>query len=185
MIALSIYKQLNSTIAAGAGDGRRVASKCLEQIKAASLPVLVQLDFSRIDMATASFLREAVLGVRWVVAEEQIAVVVGGANEQILDDLREVLLARSEVLPILKPIGQIIVLGELDPTLRRVLDLVDKHGPISAPELYEAHPEQGIRGPSAWNNRLASLLDMGLLLKRREGRSNKFISLRRYLHHGP
>lgn len=184
MIVLSVFNLLGSKIAASAGDGRQIASKFIEQVRAASLPPLVQIDFSRIDIATASFLREAVLGARRGLADETVAIVVSGANGQILDDLREVLLARDEVLPILKADGRIEILGELDPTLYRVLKLVDEFGPISAPELHREHPDEGVSGPSGWNNRLTSLQDMDLVIMSREGRSNKYSSLRRYICDG-
>jgi hypothetical protein len=69
-------------------------------------------------------------------------------------------------------VSEAMILGELDAGHRTAFDLVTSLRSASAPDL--AARGDATVGPTAWNNRLASLAARGLLVERRMGKSKLF-----------
>lgn len=179
MIRLRIRNFASSGVLSGATSGRTMASKLSAAVADHGSSGSVVLDFADVQVATASFLREAVLGFRHLVRHEYPCIAVTNLNADVLDDLQEILVARDEVLPALPGsegcIDEPIVLGELDRILRDTLDAVVRMGGATARTLADKFPDQKV-GVTAWNNRLASLADLGLVICEQRGRTKEYFS---------
>src|ERR1700683_1982526 len=80
-----------SCVLAGAPRGRRVLAQLLECVdREPETPEPVFLDFTDIDVATASFLREAVLGFKDSVRQrkQNLYPVVANLNDNLVDELK-------------------------------------------------------------------------------------------------
>jgi hypothetical protein len=70
------------------------------------------------------------------------------------------------------------LLGELDPKQRITFELVQKRGETDAGELMRAYGEkEKTKVQTAWNNRLASLAGLGLVIELSQGRTKRYRSL--------
>ena len=173
----------DSAVLAGALNGRATLNRLLaESTSEPSGPEPVFLDFSGIDVATASFLRESVLAFRDIVRgrRSQFYPVVANASEVVRDELMELLRPRGDVLMtcILSGGGAVVEaspMGELDPKQRLTFDLVHTHGETDAGALMREYGKsEGVRHTTAWNNRLASLAALGLVIEQSQGRAKRY-----------
>jgi len=141
------------------------------------------LDFDRVEVATASFLRETVIGFRDYVRQSlpNIYPVVANLLPVVAEELEFFVRARGDALWTCdldahdRVLGARLI-GDLDPAQRSTFDAVIEFGAITAPELAARFVSQGI-GPTAWNNRLSALATKGLLVERKQGKSKSFSPL--------
>jgi hypothetical protein len=172
-----------STVLAGALNGKTTLGRLMEAtVTEPGDPEPVFLDFSGVEVATASFLRESVLAFRDIVRRRRSAFypVIANANEAVRDELMELLRPRGDVLmactlgdggAVMEP----TLLGDLDPKQRVTFDLVREHGETDAGELMREYGKsEGLRHATAWNNRLASLAALGLVVELSEGRAKRY-----------
>ena len=167
---------MKSTLA-GSAMGRQM----LAQLIAMTDPItLGYIDFDGIDIATGSFLREAVLGFRDFSrnAIGTLYPVVANANAMIEEELAVYLKDRNDAIWACSLHSDDVasdphILGELDAAQMTTLKLISEHQPISAPELAELKPDEGI-GTTAWNNRLATLAAKGILIELKQGKTKMF-----------
>jgi len=174
-------------------DGRRVLSggmagrKLLTALIAATTPPdepsAAFLDFKGVQVATSSFLREAVIGFRDYARLSLVNVYPVAANLEpaVLEELEFFLRARNDVfwvcdLDAHEQVSGARLLGDLDPAQRTTFEAVRELGAVTAPELAARYPHQSI-GPTAWNNRLSGLAAKGLLVERRAGKTKSFSPL--------
>lgn len=143
-------------------------------------PTLAFLDFADVDIATGSFLREAVMGFRDFCrnATGMMYPVVSNANETIEEELATYLRGRNDAIWACSLDGNDKatnprILGELDSGQMGTIQLIAQHHPISAPELAKLRPDEKI-GATAWNNRLATLSAKGMLKEVRHGKTKLF-----------
>ena len=169
-----------SATLAGSAMGRQMLAKLIENTKPVALPVVALLDFDRVDIATGSFLREAVMGYRDFCrnAASTIYPVVANANAIIEEELSTYLRGRSDAIwacsiDVEGRAADPRILGELDTTQMNTIQLIEKHYPISAPELAKLHRGENI-GPTGWNNRLATLAAKGMLKEWKRGKTKLF-----------
>ena len=169
-----------STTLAGSAMGRQMLAALIEKTKPVEQPTVAFLDFSGVDIATGSYLREAVMGFRDFCrnAASTIYPVVANASSAIEEELGVYLRGRNDAIwaCILDPKGRAAdprILGELDTAQMNTIQLIGKHHPISAPELAKLRADDKI-GPTAWNNRLATLAAKGLLKEVRHGKTKLF-----------
>jgi hypothetical protein len=160
--------------------GRQMLAQLIAVTKPVIHPEIAYLDFGGIDIATGSFLREAVLGFRDFSRSTigTLYPVVANANTAIEEELSVYLKDRNDGIwaCVLLEDGTTAnphILGELDPVQLNTLQLILKHHPVSAPELARLRPDEGI-GTTAWNNRLATLAAKGILMEIRQGKSKLF-----------
>jgi len=165
---------------AGTAMGRQMLAKLIAETKPVTAPTLAYLDFSGVDIATGSFLREAVLGFRDFSrnAIGTLYPVLANANAVIEDELSVYLKGRNDAIwaCALSEDGAVLnphILGELDAAQMSTLQLIAEHKPISAPELAKLRPNEGI-GTTAWNNRLATLAAKGILMELKQGKTKMF-----------
>ena len=69
------------------------------------------------------------------------------------------------------------LLGDLEPKQRVTFDLVRKLGEADAGELMRSSNDSDDVGQTAWNNRLASLNRLGLLMETSHGRAKRYSPL--------
>jgi hypothetical protein len=173
-------------VLAGALSGRRVLAKLMERSSGEpEQPEPVFLDFKDVEVATASFLRESVLAFRDAVRRRRsnLYPVIANAGELVVDELKLLVMAQGTPLMLcsLDKKGRSHeqrLLGELDPKQRVTFDLVQKRGETDAAELMHAYGEmEKTKVQTAWNNRLASLAGLGLVVELSQGRAKRYRSL--------
>ena len=171
----------DNEILAGALTGRRILGLLMEQVDGElDAPEPVYLDFNGIKIATASFLRECILECRDIMRRRwtHYYPVVANANESVTEEL-SVLLGQRDVLMLcdLDEEGNPRsprVLGNLEPKQRIAFDLVSQFGEADAGELMRSSKNSEDVGQTAWNNRLASLSKLGLLMELSQGRAKRY-----------
>jgi len=66
-----------------------------------------------------------------------------------------------------------VLLGNLDPKQQLAFDLVNQRGETDATELMRDFGE-GLKSATGWNNRLASLAALGVVIEVSQGRSKRY-----------
>jgi hypothetical protein len=67
------------------------------------------------------------------------------------------------------------LIGHLDPKQQLTFDLVQRHRETDAGELMREYAgSERVKSPTAWNNRLASLAALGLVVEVSQGRSKRY-----------
>jgi hypothetical protein len=170
----------NGTLA-GAVFGRNLLASMVQLAAQEPLaPEPLFLDFADIQLATASFLRETVIAMRELIRgrRSNFYPVVANASD----------LVREELVDLLKTVGGALIhcelsddehhsrptiIGSLDPKQQLTLDLVQRLGEVDAGTLMRMHREEDVK-QTAWNNRLAALVSMGLVIENQFGRAKKY-----------
>ncbi len=169
-------------VLAGALNGRKMLAKLLAHIGQEPLtPEPVFLDFACVEVATASFLRESVLAFRNVVRgrRSNLYPVIANANNTVTDELAVLVAPHGDALMLcaLENDGRVHdprLAGDLDPKQRVTFDLVHQRGETDAGELMREHGEsEGVK-QTAWNNRLATLAGLGLVVELSQGRAKRY-----------
>lgn len=180
---ISLRDIAGAPVLAGAVNGRTALTRLLAETAAEPpQPEPVFLDFSGIDVATASYLRESVLAFRDIIRGRRSLYypVIANANESVREELVEMLRPRSGVLMACNLGGDGAVsgpapLGELDPKQQQTFDLVRMHGETDAGALMRNYGEsEGTTHATAWNNRLSSLAALGLIVELSQGRTKRY-----------
>lgn len=173
---------------AGTAMGRQLLAQLIAETKPFTSPTVAYLDFGGIDIATGSFLREAVLGFRDFGrnAIGTLYPVLANANATIEEELSIYLKDRNDAIWAcsLKEDGTAFnahILGDLDLVQLSTLQLISQHKAISAPELAKMRPSEGI-GTTAWNNRLATLAAKGILMEVKQGKTKLFTPVMEATH---
>ena len=160
-------------VLSGALRGQGLLAKLLPEVAVEpNAPQALFLDFSGIEAATASFLRESVLAFRDLVRNRRsnIYPIIANADEAVREDLAELVKSRGGVLLTCQlaqdgTASDPRVIGDLDPKQQLTFDLVRKRGETDAAELMREHGANEPVGSTAWNNRLSSLVGLGLIIE--------------------
>jgi hypothetical protein len=173
----------NSNVLAGALNGKSALMRLLgATILEPTEPEPLFIDFAGVDVATASFLRESIIAFRDIVRHKrsQFYPVIANPNEAVRDELVELVRARGDVLMTcaLDDAGTVLsaaMVGNLDPKQLVTFDLVRQRGETDAGELMRVYGEkEGLKHATAWNNRLASLATLGLIIEISIGRAKRY-----------
>lgn len=171
----------HSEVLAGALNGRKALAKLLEQIgDEPEKPEELFLDFSGVQVATASFLRETVFAFRDTVRRRRSKFypVIANAEPVVEDELKILVQSDNSALMLCcldrkgKPHKARLV-GNLDPKQRLTFDLVQR-GVTDAARLMREHGERENVKQTAWNNRLAALSSLGLVVELSAGRAKRY-----------
>lgn len=182
---IDVGRTAGTPICAGAVNGRELLIRMLDQVKAEpAKPQLLFLDFSHVEVATVSFLREGVLGLRHALRLRRslFRPVIVNANEAVAEEVAEAAEARGESLPSATigdhdTLSEVIVLGRLDPSLEKTLRHVVETRATTAAELHDRFCAEEPIKQTAWNNRLAALEEAGLVVQTLRGRVKVFSPL--------
>jgi hypothetical protein len=169
-------------VLAGAPNGRTAFAKLLAEAAQEPLaPEPLYLDFTDVDIATASYLRESVLQFRDVIRRQRsnLYPVVANANAQVLEELALLIQASNGILMTcyLDERGtpsQAALIGNLDPKQKLTFELVNRKGETDASELMRDHGAGEDVKQTAWNNRLAALAGLGLIYEVSLGRAKRY-----------
>jgi hypothetical protein len=174
---LSLFKiSGHKTILAGAIPGRNLLSNLIKAVAPPPEPSAIFLNFKGVRSATASFLREVVLGFRDYCLNSRLALypVVANANQEIIEELEIVLEVQNDAVVICKlsendVATSVKVIGRLEEKQEITLNAVFKIGEVDATALSRTSDDNGV-GSTAWNNRLAALAGRGLVIEEKKGR---------------
>ena len=153
-----MMERCEGTILAGALNGKTALNQMLSMTLAEpDKPELAILDFSRVEVATASFLRESVLAFRDVIRGRRSLFypIVANLNDVVRDEFKELLRLRGDAVMTcnLSDDGHVrgaAPLGELDPKQRLTFDLVRRHGETNAGALMREYGEsEGVKHTTA------------------------------------
>lgn len=177
---LKISELAGASVLAGAGEGRQIFLRFLEATQdSPEQPEVVYLDFSGVEVATASFMRESVLAFRDRVrgGHSRYYPVVANASELVTEELQALMELGADAIMTctLSPDGivsEVGPVGRLDTKQKLTFDLVAKSGGTSARDLREKSTERVSQ--TAWNNRLANLVGLGLVMEVSEGRAKRY-----------
>lgn len=169
---IDIARTAPGEVLSGAQRGQQLLVKLLSEVMAEpEAPEPFFLDFSGVQEATASFLRESILAFRDLVRTRRSHSfpVVANANQAVQEDLTELVKSRGGVLLICSldaegVVSQPRVIGDLDPKQQLTFDLVRKLGQTDAVALREHSGDSSVV-PTVWNNRLAALVSLGLIVE--------------------
>ena len=167
-------------VCAGALAGRDALMLLLRRVsQPPQLPEPVFIDFTGIDVATASYLRESVIAFRDIVRMQQPGYypVVANANETIKDELEVLLEIKGGALLACQlntkgDAHDAALLGRLEGKQQIAFDLVCAQGESDAAALQMGSGEEV--GQTAWNNRLSALSGQGLLVETVSGRTKRY-----------
>jgi hypothetical protein len=178
---LDLREITQTNVLAGADNGKSLLVRLLEATRSEPAePEPLLLDFSGIDVATASYLRESVLALRDIVRSRRSTLypVMANPNDIVRDELAVLAETRGAVLMtcVIDDHGAVvstIPIGSLDPKQKMTFEIVYQHGETDASELMREN-DDGLRHTTAWNNRLSSLASMGLIMEISRGRSKRY-----------
>lgn len=172
-----------SAVLAGALYGRKVLNELLTATAAEpAAPEPVFLDFGKVDIATASFLRESVMTFRDHIRGRRSTLypVIANINDDIRDELLELAKSRGEAFLVCRLsddgiVESSVLIGELNPKQKVTFDLVHEHRETDAGELMRTYGEsEGVTQTTAWNNRLAALANLSLIVEISHGRNKRY-----------
>jgi hypothetical protein len=173
------------SICAGAQPGRALLQALLSEVAAQpARPEPLLLDFTNIEVATASFLRESVLALKSLLRAQKSRLypIIANANAQVRDELEILLFASDEALIAcdLESGGNttnLHLIGRIDEKQRRIFDLVQAEGETDAGDLHKRFGETERVQQTAWNNRLSALASAGLVIETSHGRAKRYQSV--------
>jgi hypothetical protein len=171
-------------VLSGQPRGQVILGKLIAAVAPQESFTPVFLNFKGVNVATASFLRSAILAFRdhCVRAKLNLYPVLANVSDDIIGDLKLVLEPRGDAFMVCELHGEgtvfsVRLVGSLDDTQRQTLEAVRRKGEADAITLKTVHDEEegteGI-GVTAWNNRLASLAEKGLVVEIKRGRTKLY-----------
>lgn len=170
-----------NNVLTGAVNGKSAFAELVCNIRPVKEPQILYMEFSRVEIATASFLRESIFEFKKYVrsSSPDIYPVVANANEIVVEEILLIAEARNAVMVacVLNSAGDVEgydLIGTLDPKQKLTLNLVEASTGIDARQLMQKHKEESVTTPTAWNNRLAGLAAHGVVRVFSEGRSKVY-----------
>ena len=166
-------------ILAGRLDGKRAFMRAIETLPPTHESVLVVLDFRGIELATSSYLSEAVIRLRDHVRLARSYLVVANLADKVAEELHDLLSRSNDALVACdlslegEPTNRQL-LGTLEPALKETFDLVLSKGEANAVTLHNESSNERKIGPTAWNNRLNALSAKSLLVETAHGRTKTY-----------
>src|SRR5262249_39551474 len=152
----------------GAVLGKALLAKLITSSLRPAEPEAVLLDFTGVEFATGSFLREAVLGFRDYCTNTQpdLYPVVANAMEAILDELDFLLTIKGDALVACTVnrrgvVGSSQILGQLHEKQRLTFEAVVAAHEADAAFLEKQFGQSEKIQITGWNNRLSSLVAKG------------------------
>jgi len=168
-------------ILAGRLAGKRAFLAAMEKLPDFAEPTLVVMDFGGVDLATSSFLSEAVLPLRdhLRLRRHPGYVVVANLKDEVREEIEEMLRRSGDALLTCTTgvdgcIENIQLCGKLEDKLQETLTLVARKGETTAAQLHEEFRTFDSVGATAWNNRLAALASKSLVVEILRGRTKKY-----------
>jgi hypothetical protein len=176
-----MLKSGEEPILAGRLAGKRAFLRALEQLPELAEPTLVLLDFRDVDLATSSYLSEAIPPLRdhLRLRRHPGYVVAANLSDNVREEIEEMLRRSGDALltcatDVDGRISDVQLCGKLEDKLQETLSLVSRKRETTAAQLHEESREVDAVGATAWNNRLASLAAKSLVVEVLQGRTKKY-----------
>ena len=172
-----------TSILAGALNGQMAFTRLLHAANPEPRePEPLFLDFADVEVATASFLREAVFVFKahLRLQSSNFYPVVVNIDDAIRDELDILAEAKNDVLLVCDLdsddlVSGVKMVGRLDPKQEITFDLVQNLEEVNASGLMERLGDQEkTTSVTAWNNRLAGLVSRGVIREFTRGRSKTY-----------
>jgi hypothetical protein len=184
-LVFRMSKYARSGVLAGRVDGDAARQKLFIEMGGINLPTIAVLDFSSVELATASFLDEAVLRLRDDVRGMPIYLIVCNLGLSVEEELDALLYRADDAFLSFRhttgcEFSNPRVVGKLDPKLKELYERIREKGEATATELHSE--AQDSVGPTAWNNRLNVLTSKGLLIEIPMGKAKKYRPLEELLN---
>jgi hypothetical protein len=180
ILALPMLQPGDEPVLAGRLSGKRAFLSALGRLPVIAEPTLILLDFAGVDLATSSFLSESVLPLRdhLGVRGQPGYVVAANLNDVVREEIEEMLRRSGDALITCTNtaggIRDVQLCGKLEDKLRETLGLVSSKGETTAAALQKECRDTDPVGPTAWNNRLATLAAKRLVVEVLQGRTKKY-----------
>lgn len=167
-------------ILAGAVNGKNIFASCVSMTgEEPNQPTALFLDFADIEVATASALRESVIALKTYKRSigSNLYPVLANINDSVKDEVLVLMHARNDAIIAcnLASNGNVCgihLIGELDPKQAMTFEHVTRLNGADAGSLMKKFgEEEKTTSTTAWNNRLAGLVQRGLLREFTDGRS--------------
>jgi hypothetical protein len=184
---------VDTPVLAGAQAGARTLARLIALRQLSGLNGPVFLDFGGIEVATASFLREFALPFKAFPRSTRSSwhAVIANASPETLEELSIVCTIRSDpmltcALDDLGKVTGIGMAGLLDSKQREAYEFVVANGNVTAKQLMESTSKasESATSPTAWNNRLSTLVDKGIVAEANIGRQKVYTPVLREHAHG-
>jgi hypothetical protein len=169
-------------VLSGSLNGRTMLGKLLELVASEpAAPEPLFIDFAGIYVVTSSFLRESVIALRDILRgrHSMLYPVLANANETVREELVEVLKSRGSAVMACAlaadgAVTKAAPLGDLDPKQGVTYRVVQECGLTDAADLMRKYgAAEGVK-QTAWNNRLAALAALGLVVELSQGRAKRY-----------
>lgn len=178
-VIISIFELMDdSSTLAGLPRGEEAFTRLVRAANKINGLTRVFLSFKNVDVATASFLRESVLNFRTFCRgmKRDLYPIVADANIDIIDELSELLKLMGDAIVSCELSNEGIasgvrIIGRLEEKQTVALQAVLEAGEADAGTLAEKYQDVE---PTAWNNRLTSLVVKGILVELRKGRAKYY-----------
>lgn len=185
---LNIAFLCDGAVLAGALNGKTAFATIVKAVSDEPLkPTPLFLDFKEVDIATASYIRESVFALKsyFRSVSSKFYPVVANANNSVYDEILLIANAKGDAIlscqiDMNESVSEISLIGQLDPKQKLTFDLVNElrgnelRG-VDANQLMAKYgASEQTKNPTAWNNRLASLVSKGLVREFTQGRSKYY-----------
>ena len=168
-------------VLAGSAEGRAFLAQMVQQTgRDPAEPQAILLDFTGVDVATSSYLREGVVRLRDMLRSRRsnFYPIVANAADTVLEELTMLLHDHGDAMLACVTDGEgrpqkIEPIGRLEGVQQRMFDLVAEKGEIGAVEAQALFPGETAT-VTAWNNRLAALAERGLVVELSRGRLKRY-----------
>jgi hypothetical protein len=164
---------------AGRAAGFADRAKIERAVAAAAADGKVVLDCSGLAVLSASYF-DAALWPLWS-ASPELYPLLAKPPQDAIDDITVLLRANGGVILFTEKNAKPQMLGTLDPTLKRTLELVVEKGAVTAGDLLDV---DGNIGATGWSNRLAALHELRLVQRRKDGRRLIYSPAWEVVNHG-
>ncbi|MCC7536890.1 MAG: helix-turn-helix transcriptional regulator [Deltaproteobacteria bacterium] len=158
-----VTRLLGRTVLAGRAAGQADKHKLETAALAAVIDGRVAFDLGGVEALSSSYF-DAAIWPLW--KSHEVFPSLSNVPPVAVDDIKIVLAASGGAVWCTGP-GKPQLLGELDPSLATTLDRIVRVGELSASDLLELDRRIGA---TAWSNRLASLYELRLVRRRKDGR---------------
>jgi hypothetical protein len=170
-----------ATVLYGEGRGRKFCKALINRSQPSGDESLVALDFKGISHASASFLREGVLGYAAFLSSqrEQSYMFAANMNEDTVEEFSLILRDRGQCFVAARlssslDISHVRILGLPEGQHSKTLGILVGGGELSVGEIRTRLPLDDRPAGTALNGRLEWLSERGLLASRQQGREKKY-----------
>lgn len=168
-------------VLAGAPAGKNLLAKIIPKIERGDSPTPLFLDCAGVEVITASYIREAILGLRdyCLNSNSNTYPVIANAKKAIIDEIEIELEHRGEALLSCKlddrgKPSALKLIGVLEEKQELTLEAVNSLKQADAATLLERFRDVETIGITGWNNRLAALAAKGLLVETKKGKTKLY-----------